>query len=303
MTSIEQTTPKRILCTGITAIHTWPAFCALLENESHEVFGIKPPKAKVPSGPNIFSASLNNPEDYKKIFEEVQPTHVLHAAGVCDLDGCEADPARAHRINVDGAALIRELSHNAYLMYCSADLVFSGVTPPQEGYAESHVPDPVSVVGKTYLLAEKEIEKHPRSAIVRMGLPMGPSIQGSKAAVDWIEGRFKKNRTVTLFYDEYRSAIHTDDVGEIITQLFNKEVTGLYHAGGPRPVSLYEMGDVISQYCETYDKSLLKGRYTHEEKNGPPRVKNVHMDSSRVYSLLGWTPKLWPERALSDLKE
>jgi dTDP-4-dehydrorhamnose reductase len=294
MTLTQKQPSKRILCTGITAIHAWPAFCKLLEEESNEIYGIKPPKAKAPSGPNIYAASLGDPDAYRKIFKEVQPTHVLHAAGVCDLDGCEADPARAHRINVEGARLIRELSANAYLLYCSADLVFSGVQPPAGGYTESHVPDPVSVVGKTYLLAEHEISQHPRAAIVRMGLPMGPSIQGSKAAVDWIEGRFKKSLQVTLFYDEFRSAIHTDDVGNIITQLFNREVTGLFHAGGPKAVSLYEMGDVISAYNDNYDKSLLRGRYTHEEQNGPPRVKNVHMDSSVVYSLLGWTPKLWP---------
>ncbi len=284
----------RILCTGITAIHAWPVFSLLSQRDDVEVYGIKPPKAKQPKGPNIYSASLSNPEAYREIFREVNPTHVFHAAGVCDLDGCEADPDRAHRINVAGASLIRELSSDAYLMYCSADLVFSGVNPPEEGYAEHNTPDPVSVVGKTYLLAEKEIERHENSAIVRVGLPMGASIQGNKAAVDWIEGRFKKNLTVTLFYDEFRSAIHTEDIGNILTELFLSEVNGLFHAGGLKPVSLYEMGEAISSFNTEYDTSLLIGRYTHEEKNGPPRVKNVHMNSKKAYTTLGWTPKPWP---------
>jgi hypothetical protein len=49
--------------------------------------------------------------------------------------------------------------------------------------------DPISVVGKTYMLAEKEILKARRCAVFRLGLPMCESIQGKKGAIDLIEGR------------------------------------------------------------------------------------------------------------------
>ncbi len=283
---------KRVLCTGITSTHAWPAFCELAKLQHIELFGIRPPKAKEPVGNHVFSACITDEKEISKIVQKVKPTHVLHAAGVCDLDGCEADPERAERINVQGTKLLSRLTQNAYFMYCSADLVFSGKNPPENGYAEHHTPDPVSVVGKTLLAAEEETRQHPKWSIVRIGLPMGPSIQGKKGAVDWIEGRFKKNKPATLFFDEFRSATPTDDIGKMICELFLHEVTGYYHVAGPSTVSLYEMGKIILEY-DNYDHSLLTGIYIKEEKNGPPRIFNVSLNSNKTYNKLGWKPKFW----------
>lgn len=275
----------------------WPTYCELRKRDDIDLFTIKPPKAKDPSGPGIFAASFSNAEEIKHIYDTVKPTHVLHGAGICDLDASESRPEWTHLINVIGTRLISQLAKDAYFMYCSADLVFSGVNHPANGYAEDSQPDPVSVVGKTLALAEKEVMQHNNSAILRVGLPMGDSVQGYKGPIDWIENRFKRNLPVTLFYDEFRSAIHTDDIGKMIAELFMREVRGIYHVGGPEPVSLYQMGQVISEYSPAYDKNLLKGRYTREEVGGPPRVINVHMDSSKTYQTLGWKARKWPDSA------
>ncbi len=284
----------RVLCTGITSTHAWPAFCELAKLKHIELFGIRPPKAKLPVGENIFDVCITDKEQITEIVEKINPTHVLHAAGVCDLDGCEGDPVRAERINVQGTKLLSSLTQDAYFMYCSADLVFSGVNPPPGGYEEHHEPDPVSVVGRTLLAAEMEVQKHPKWAIVRIGLPMGPSIQGKKGAVDWIESRFKKGRPVTLFFDEFRSATRTDDIGKMICELFMHEVTGYYNVAGPSTVSLYDMGKIILKY-DSYDHSLLTGIYIKEEKNGPPRVYDVSLNAEKTISKLGWKPKPWGE--------
>ena len=282
----------RVLCTGITSTHAWPAFCELAKHEHIELFGIKPPKAKLPVGDNIFSVCITDVEKVTEIVNKIKPTHVLHAAGVCDLDACEADPERAEKINVQGTRLLSSLTQDAYFMYCSADLVFSGINPPPGGYKEHHEPDPVSVVGRTLFAAEKEARKHPKWAIIRIGLPMGPSVQGKKGAVDWIESRFKKGKPVTLFFDEFRSATPTDDMGKMIVELFMHEVTGYYHVAGPSTVSLYEMGKTILNY-DRYDHSLLTGIYIEEEKDGPPRIYNVALNAEKAINKLGWKPKRW----------
>ncbi len=88
------------------------------------------------------------------------PTHVVHCAGVCDLDVCEERPewARALTLNAGGAETVVSLfGTSAHILFLSTDLVYSGDAPPAGGYTETHVPDPVSIAGKTFTQAEQAI--------------------------------------------------------------------------------------------------------------------------------------------------
>jgi dTDP-4-dehydrorhamnose reductase len=222
-----------------------------------------------------------------------RPTHVLHAAGVCDLDICELRPQYAYDINVSGANNIVDVfSPSCYLMYLSADLVFSGIAPPASGYSETDDPDPVSVVGKTFVQAEQQFRRAPRFSIVRLGLPMGTSIDNEKGAIDFIEGRLRRNLPMSLFHDEYRSCIDCDELADIVIELFSREVFGLFHCGGPRPVSLYEIGKQILMKGK-YNKTALKKWSRKDDKNGPPRIGNVYLNSSKVESLIARKISEW----------
>jgi dTDP-4-dehydrorhamnose reductase len=257
------------------------------------LFGIRPPNMKLPDHGNVASICMTDQRKLVRLRDVFQPTHVLHAAGVCDLDMCEAKPRYAHEINVDGArSIVAVFGDSCYIMYLSADLVFSGNNPSPTGYVETDKPDPVSVVGKTYMLAEREIVKAPRNAIVRLGLPMGDSIQGKKGAIDFIEGRLRRGLPMSLFHDEYRSCIPCDDLADAVVSLFAMEVEGLFHVGGPRPVSLYEIGERILKRGK-YRKESLRKLSRRDDVNGPPRIGNVHLNSGKAERLLGRTFKPW----------
>jgi dTDP-4-dehydrorhamnose reductase len=279
---------SRVLISGITSIHGWPIYKKLKSVLPHnQVYGIRPPNMGIPDDGNVASICMTDRKELVRLKDEFQPTHVLHAAGVCDLDICEARPHYAHSINVNGAKNVASVfSESSYIMYLSADMVFSGNNPSALGYAETDRPDPVSVVGKTYLLAEKEIAKSARHAIVRLGLPMGDSIQGKKGAIDFIEGRLKRGLPMSLFHDEYRSCIDCDDLADAVVSLFALEVEGIFHLGGPRPVSLYEIGERILKRGNYRREALMKWSRA-DDVNGPPRIGNVHLNSAKAERLLG----------------
>jgi dTDP-4-dehydrorhamnose reductase len=248
---------------------------------------------KIPDDRNAASVCMTDRAELVRIRDEFQPTHLLHAAGVCDLDMCEAKPLYAHDINVNGAKnMVSVFAASCYIMYLSADLVFSGHQPSDQGYRETDEPDPISVVGKTYALAEKEIAKASRHSIIRLGLPMGDSIQGEKGAVDFIEGRLKRGLPMSLFHDEYRSCIDCDDLADAIVSLFFMEAEGLFHVGGPRAMSLYEIGERILKRGR-YNREALRRWSRAEDVNGPPRIGNVHLNSSKAERLLGRPIKHW----------
>jgi dTDP-4-dehydrorhamnose reductase len=284
----------RVLITGVTSIHGWPIYkrlSALLPPE--RLFGIRPPQMRIPNHDNVASVCMTDAAALREIRNCFRPTHVLHAAGVCDLDICESRPQYAFDINVCGAKNIVDVfSPSCYLMYLSADLVFSGIAPPPSGYRETDDPDPVSVVGKTFVQAEQQFFRASRRSIVRLGLPMGNSIDNEKGAIDFIEGRLRRNLPMSLFHDEWRSCIDCDELADIVIELFSCEVLGLFHCGGPRPVSLYEIGKQILVKGR-YNKTALKKWSRKDDTNGPPRIGNVHLNSSMVESLIARKISEW----------
>jgi dTDP-4-dehydrorhamnose reductase len=285
----------RILMTGITSIHGWPVYSSLRSHlPAEQLFGCGPPGMRLPRpGSQVETLCITDKQRLEQVRQSFKPSIVIHAAGVCDLDICEERPHWADRINRIGSATVAEVfGETTYMLYLSTDLVFSGNIPPVRGYNEKHPPDPVSVAGKTFLAGEQAFRGRTDSAVIRLGLPMGRSVTGTKGGLDWIEGRFRKKRPVTLFHDEYRSVIPCEDLARCVIEFLTYRKTGLYHLGGPEAVSLHGLGRRIIE-GGGYPRKLLKGILRHEEENGPPRIGNVMLDSGKIGSLLSFPPTGW----------
>jgi dTDP-4-dehydrorhamnose reductase len=80
---------------------------------------------------------------------------VLHTAAWTDVDGAEADPEAARRVNVDGTRNVAGLG--LPVVYYSSDYVFDG--SKVEPYVESDKPNPLSVYGQTKLDGELEVHE------------------------------------------------------------------------------------------------------------------------------------------------
>jgi dTDP-4-dehydrorhamnose reductase len=78
---------------------------------------------------------------------------VLHTAAWTDVDGAEADPDGARRVNIEGTANV--VSLGLPLVYYSTDYVFDG--QKREPYVESDPTHPLSVYGRTKLEGEREV--------------------------------------------------------------------------------------------------------------------------------------------------
>src|SRR3982074_3595412 len=87
----------------------------------------------------------------------------------------------------------------------------------------------------------------PSSAILRISLPMGPSFNRHAGAIDWIQSRFRKHRPATLYFDEVRSCTYTDDLNRVFERFLTGTESGVYHLGGPRPLALYEIAQIVNR--------------------------------------------------------
>ena len=287
---------KRVLMTGVTSLHGWPLYKVLTQRlGTANVLGICPPKTKMalfPQG-NARPCCVNDRAGLSAAFEQFRPTHVIHAAGMCDLDVCELWPSLAHQRNVEGSRNIARLSRDCHLMQISTDLVFSGNHPPPDGYDEDSEPDPPSMIGKTFIEAEVIVAQLPQAMIVRKGLPMGDSFSGRKGPIDYLAHRFRRGKPLTLFYDELRSALYLDDLVVGLRLLWETEAAGRYHFGGPTRVSLYDIGRYLIE-TRGYDPACLIRASRFEDRDQLPRIGNVALNSQRAYTLTGFTPRAWP---------
>ena len=183
--------------------------------------------------------------------------------------------------------------HDARLVHLSSDLVFSGTS--SRNYVETDPTDPVSIYGKTMVQAEKLfLDRVPKAILLRIPLPMGPSFSRHAGAIDWIQSRFRAHRPATLYFDEIRSCAYCDDLNGVFEKFLDSRAAGIFHCGGPRPISLYEIGQIVNRVGD-FRSELLKGCPRQAAGPMPPRAGNVSMNMGKLIAELGHEPFLpWP---------
>jgi dTDP-4-dehydrorhamnose reductase len=287
--------PLPLLITGITGVAGYNAFDWFQRCYPGRVIGVRPPQTWQLAGAGIVPLDSEDRAGLQALFKAHRFAAVLNCAGNCALKSCELDPAMAWRLNVAGAANVAAVSrrHGCRLVHLSSDLVFSGAGAG--GYVESDPVDPVTVYGRTMAEGEDVVRAtDPSAAVLRISLPMGPSFNGHAGAIDWIDSRFRNGRPATLYFDEVRSCTYTDDLNRVCAYFLAAPVAGLFHAGGPRAMTLYEIAQVVNR-VGGYAPHLLKGCPRRDAGPMPPRAGNVSMNSTRLVTLLGGNPFApWP---------
>ncbi|NLF08099.1 MAG: sugar nucleotide-binding protein, partial [Pirellulaceae bacterium] len=286
--------PLPLLITGVAGVAGFNAMDYFSAKYPGRVFGIRQVDNRRLTGPGIIACNAEDRERLAQLFDQYRFASVLDCAGNCALKPCELDPALAWRVNVEGVRnlLTQTVPRGLRLVHLSCDLVFSGADG-RGGYVETDPTDPVTVYGKTMAAAEEMIlEADPTACILRMSLPMGVSSNGHAGAIDWIASRFKKHRPATLYFDEVRTPTYTDCLnrlcelmlsvkqgdnslhqrpeGRCSRKAFNGAFTGIYHAGGPRRLSLYQIAQIINR-VGGYDPKYLMGIPRIEAGPIPPR--------------------------------
>ena len=284
-----------LLVTGVSGVAGWNAFPYFRRRHPGRVVGIRPTATRRLVGDDVIGLDTEDRAGLHALFERHRFRSVLNCTGNCALKSCELDPAMARRTNVDSAANLAEVSRRsgARLVHLSSDLVYSG--KGAGGYVETDPVDPVTVYGRTMAEGERAVrEIDPGATILRISLPMGPSFNRHAGAIDWIQSRFRHGRPATLYFDEVRSCTYTDDLNRVFARFLARDQAGLFHCGGPRAVTLYQIAQIVNR-VGGYDPRLLKGCPRIEAGPLPPRAGNVSMNSAKLIAALGGDPfRPWP---------
>ncbi len=287
--------PLPILVTGIAGVSGFNAFHYFRERYPGQVIGLRQTSLWHLTGEGIEPCDAEDLGGLRRLFDRYQFRSVLNCAGNCALRSCELDPEMAWRIN-HGA--LRNLADaigdsDVRTVHLSIDLVFSGAS--NGSHVEADLADPVTTYGKTMSAGEGFMQlAFPNVCILRISLPMGVSYSGHAGAIDWIQSRFQQQKPATLYYDEIRTPTYTDCLNRVLHRTLANEMQGLFHCGGPRRLSLFEIAQIINR-VGGYDPSLLDGHPRIEAGPVPPRAGDVSMCSEKLYRQLGGCPfDPWP---------
>ncbi len=289
--------PSRLplLITGVSGVAGYNALFYFRARFPGCVVGVRPPQTWQLAADDILPLDTEDLAGMAALFERHRFRSVLNTTGNCALKSCELDPAMAERTNVVSAANLAATARrfDCRLVHLSSDLVYSG--GGAGNYVETDPVDPVTVYGRTMAAGETAVAAlDPAAALLRISLPMGPSFNRHAGAIDWIQSRFRHDRPATLYFDEVRSCTYTDDLNRVFEYFLAADAGGVYHLGGPRAITLYQIAQVINR-VGGYDPALLRGCPRHDAGPMPPRAGNVSMNSDKLVCLLGGCPfRPWP---------
>jgi len=183
---------------------------------------------------------LEDPHWPVSVFTKYQPRLLLYCHAVCDVPKCEAQPNWAREVNIDYTRrVIAALPAHTRLVYVSSDHVFGG-----DGvYDEASSPCPISVYGRSRVVAEDLVQDRKGSLVIRVGLPIGPSPSGRTGHWDWLRYRTQQKLPVTIVHDEYRSVVWASDLSARVMGLAESTETGIRHVTATRALSRVEVAD------------------------------------------------------------
>lgn len=178
-----------------------------------------------------------------------RPRCVLHLGAITNVDGCEADPLVACRVNGLATAWVAEAAAaaGAGMAYVSTDFVFDGT---QQGipYAVDAAPKPLSVYGLSKRLGEEAVLAHGRADfyVVRTSWVFGP---GGKNFPRAILTRAKSGQPLKVVTDQVGRPTMTLDLAEALVDLAaSKAPGGIYHAANEGQCSWHQFAvDILRE--------------------------------------------------------
>ena len=236
---------------------------------------------------NINSTQINllgNQKLITDLIKEVQPNIVVNTAAHSSVDLCETDHSIADKLHVDITQDITQVCKDidSKLVYISTDAVFQGEL--HKKYTELDQPNPINYYGKTKLQAEQiTLNASSKNVVLRTAVIYG--WHKKSRFTNWIIQTLKENHIVDPFIDQYNTPTLVDDLAKSLLSIFEKNISGMFHATGKSCLNRYEFALVLASTFGL-DKKLIKSVTSKEKKQDAPRPTSTCLDSRKLEKLI-----------------
>jgi len=227
---------------------------------------------------------LGNQKIITDLIKEVQPDIVVNTAAHSSVDLCETDHSIADKLHVDITQDITQVCKDidSKLVYISTDAVFQGEL--HKKYTELDQPNPINYYGKTKLQAEQiTLNASSKNVVLRTAVIYG--WHKKSRFTNWIIQTLKENHIVDPFIDQYNTPTLVDDLAKSLLSIFEKNISGMFHATGKSCLNRYEFALVLASTFGL-DKKLIKSVTSKEKKQDAPRPTSTCLDSRKLEKLI-----------------
>ena len=185
----------------------------------------------------------------RQMLAQEQPTHVIHAAALTNVDECELHRAACWLQNVTAVAhLVAGCArHGIHLTHLSTDFIFSGDAGP---LAEDAVPAPVNFYGESKLAAEQLVQAGAgRWAIARTVLVYGVAHRyGRTNLVLWVRDALRAGQPIKVVSDQWRTPTLAEDLAQGCWLLARQAAQGIYHLSSDELLTPYDVALRVADY-------------------------------------------------------
>jgi dTDP-4-dehydrorhamnose reductase len=236
-------------------------------------------------------ADITRREEVESLFVKIAPEVVVHPAGIPDLDVCEADPAKAFLVNVHGTRHVVNAACKvgARVALISTDAVFDG--HKRTPYTESDRAVPLTVYGRTKLLAERTTLAEPHSWVFRVSVLFGPG------KINFVEKGLRKiaaGEDYIAAADQLGSATYTLDAARKIQEVIEAGRFGLYHLSNTLPCTRLELAQRAAEIAGLNPDKVV-GKPSAEMGRRAKRLQYAVMEMSALKREGFALPRPWAE--------
>lgn len=237
------------------------------------------------AGVDAHRCRLDSVDDVQRALDHVQPSLVVHAAAMTNVDACETAPDAAQYVNVGIAANVAAACgrHRIALAHISTDHLFAGDVAC---VAEDEPVAPRNVYGRTKAEAETRVlDAHPEAIVVRTNFfAWGPSYRPSLS--DKVLAWLRNGETATLFTDAYFTPLLADELARAVLDLVAAGRSGIYHVVGDERISKHDFGIKLARTFGLDEGLITRALMA----NAPDLVRRPHdmsLSNARARAALG----------------
>lgn len=231
-----------------------------------------------------------------------RPRFVLHCGAWTNVDGCEADPQQADRVNGHGTGFLAEacVANDCGLLYVSTDFVFDGTA--QTPYPVDAPVAPLSAYGRSKRLGEEAVLRHQRGNfyVLRTSWVFGP---GGKNFPKAILDRARSGNPLSVVTDQRGRPTYTPDLAAAMFDLCESgAASGIYHCANEGECNWHQFAVDCLQAAGLGHVAVGE---TLANKLARPAARPAYsvLDTSRLDAVLGHPQPHYRDAIARYLKE